>query len=206
MGAMGVASLLVSIALAGCATKPDKAPAPKPSARSAPSSPASAPVEEASPKKKSPPRKSASAKAAPSAAQPPAEKSPPVGKAERNFLRPATGDVIAKFNGRANKGVDFAGAKGDPVYASRDGKVVYAAATLRGYGQLVMIKHDAHYVTAYAHNSQLLVKEGQSVKRGQMIARMGNTETDRVKLHFELRRDGSAVDPMGYFGGGERAD
>jgi lipoprotein NlpD len=200
---VGIASLLLTIALVGCASKPGRAPASKSAARSAPSA-ASAPAEDAQPKKK--PKKTASAKAAPPAAQAPAEKSPPVGKAERNFLRPATGSVIAQFNGRANKGVDFAGSKGDPVYASRDGKVVYAAATLRGYGQLVMIKHDAHYVTAYAHNSQLLVKEGQSVKRGQMIARMGSTETDRVKLHFELRRDGSAVDPMSYFGSGERSD
>jgi lipoprotein NlpD len=118
--------------------------------------------------------------------------------AERIFLRPAAGAVLARFDGRANKGVDFAGSMGDQVVAARAGQVVYAAQGPRGYGQLVMIKHDATYVTAYAHNSQLLVKEGQSVKRGQAIARMGSTDTDRVKLHFEVRRGGSAVDPLRY--------
>ncbi|MGJ7509644.1 M23 family metallopeptidase [Variovorax sp. GT1P44] len=126
-------------------------------------------------------------------------------KADRNFLKPAGGAVIARFDGRRNKGVDFAGGKGDPVYAARDGRVVYSAAGPRGYGQLVMIKHDASYVTAYAHNSQLLVKEGQSVKRGQVIARMGSTESDRVKLHFELRKNGNAVDPLQYLESGEAA-
>jgi lipoprotein NlpD len=77
--------------------------------------------------------------------------------------------------------------------------VVYASAGLRGYGRMVMIKHDATYLTAYAHNSELLVKEGAAVKRGQVIALMGDTEADRVKLHFELRRNGNAVDPTGYF-------
>lgn len=129
-----------------------------------------------------------------------------VGKADKNFLRPSTGTVIARFDGRANKGLDFTGSKGDPVYASREGRVVYASGGLRGYGQLILVKHDAHYVTAYAHNSQLLVKEGQAVKRGQLIARMGSTDADRVKLHFELRRNGSAVDPMPYFASGQPSE
>jgi lipoprotein NlpD len=120
-------------------------------------------------------------------------------KAERNFLRPSTGTVIQRFDGRNSKGLDFAGSEGDPVIAARDGKVVYSAVGPRGYGQLIMVKHDAIFVTAYAHNSKLLVKEGQSVKRGQVIARMGRTEADRVKLHFELRRNGNAVDPVPYF-------
>jgi len=122
-----------------------------------------------------------------------------VAKADRNFLRPASGAVVARFDGRGNKGVDFAGSKGDPVHAARDGKVVYSAVGPRGYGQLIMIKHDSAYVSAYAHNSQLLVKEGQSVKRGQVIARMGDSEANRVKLHFELRKNGNAVDPALYF-------
>ena len=122
-----------------------------------------------------------------------------VAKADRNFLRPASGTVISRFDGRGNKGVDFAGSNGDPVHAARDGKVVYSAVGPRGYGQLIMIKHDSVYVSAYAHNSQLLVKEGQSVKRGQAIARMGDTEANRVKLHFELRKNGNAVDPALYF-------
>jgi lipoprotein NlpD len=129
-------------------------------------------------------------------ARPPAEA---VAKADRTFLRPARGAIIQGYDGRNNKGIDFAGARGDPVYAARDGKVVYASDGLRGYGQMVMIRHDATYLTAYAHNSELLVKEGAAVKRGQVIALMGNTETDRVKLHFELRRNGNAVDPAGYF-------
>ncbi|MDL9997949.1 M23 family metallopeptidase [Variovorax sp. J22P240] len=143
---------------------------------------------------------STSKKAAKSASRAkPADPQPAaVAKADRNFLRPVSGAVVARFDGRGNKGVDFAGSKGDPVHAARDGKVVYSAVGPRGYGQLIMIKHDAAYVTAYAHNSQLLVKEGQSVKRGQMIARMGDTEASRVKLHFELRKNGNAVDPVLY--------
>ncbi|MDM0024780.1 murein hydrolase activator EnvC family protein [Variovorax saccharolyticus] len=120
-------------------------------------------------------------------------------KPDRSYQRPASGAVVSRFDGRSNKGVDFAGAKGDPVRAAGDGKVVFAAATLRGYGRLVMIKHDATYMSAYAHNSELLVKEGQAVKRGQVIARMGDTESATVKLHFELRRNGSAIDPMPFF-------
>ena len=122
-----------------------------------------------------------------------------VARAARTLLRPASGTVVARFDGRVNKGVDFAGSKGDPVHAARDGKVVYSAVGPRGYGQLIMIKHDSAYVSAYAHNSQLLVKEGQSVKRGQVIARMGDSEANRVKLHFELRKNGNAVDPALYF-------
>lgn len=216
-GALGLSALALSLALAGCASKPPPARASKPAAKSSPSASSSADSEprasaketwepaKASPstKKKPPPKKSASAKAEP---PPRAEKQPPVTAAERNFRRPAAGEVIAKFDGRGNKGLDFGGAQGDPVYASREGKVVYSAGGLRGYGQLIMIKHDARYVTAYAHNSQLLVKEGQSVKRGQVIARMGSTDTNRVKLHFELRRNGTAVDPAPYFASGEGAD
>jgi lipoprotein NlpD len=120
----------------------------------------------------------------------------------KNLRRPAAGPIIRRFDGSSNKGVDFAGAAGDPVYAARDGQVVFASSALRGYGQLVMIKHDATYVTAYAHNSKVLVKEGQAVKRGQEIARMGNSDADRVKLHFEVRQNGKAVDPAVYLGNG----
>lgn len=123
-------------------------------------------------------------------------------KVDRSFLRPVNGTVLARFDGASNKGVDFGGTKGDPVRAAGDGKVVFAAATLRGYGRLVMIKHDATYMSAYAHNSELLVKEGQTVKRGQLIARMGNTESTSVKLHFELRKNGNAVDPMPFLSAG----
>ncbi|MGL5631615.1 MAG: peptidoglycan DD-metalloendopeptidase family protein [Azovibrio sp.] len=107
---------------------------------------------------------------------------------------PATGKVTGKF--QQTKGVDIAGKAGDPVLASADGKVVYSGSGLRGYGQLVIIKHDATFLSAYAHNQKILVKEGQSVKRGQKIAEMGSTDSDSVKLHFEIRRQGKPVEPL----------
>ena len=85
---------------------------------------------------------------------------------------------------------------GQPVTAAAAGKVVYAGSALQGYGQLLLIKHNETYVTAYGHNRKLLVQEGQSVRAGEPIAEMGSSGTDRVKLHFEIRRDGKAVDPM----------
>jgi lipoprotein NlpD len=115
------------------------------------------------------------------------------------LLRPVSGPVIARFDGRSHKGMIFAGAQGDPVQAARAGQVVYSDLGPRGYGQVIMIKHDPIFLTVYAHNSQLLVKKGQTVKKGQLIARMGRTEADRVKLRFELRRNGTAVDPAQHF-------
>ncbi len=113
---------------------------------------------------------------------------------------PASGPVIEGFssNGSLNKGIDIAGELGQPVLAASDGSVVYAGSGLRGYGELVIIKHNDTYVSAYGHNRRLLVKEGQRVKAGQQIAEMGSTDTDRVKLHFEIRRQGKPVDPMQY--------
>jgi lipoprotein NlpD len=183
-----LASGVLSVVLAGCATKPPPAPPAKKTASARP-----APAARNEPSRPAPERRPRSSEPAP------APPSAPVAKADRNFLRPSAGTVIKRFDGRNSKGVDFAGSEGDPVIAARDGKVVYATVGPRGYGQLVMVKHDATYVTAYAHNSKLLVKEGQSVKRGQVIAHMGRTEADRVKLHFELRRNGNAVDPAPYF-------
>lgn len=107
---------------------------------------------------------------------------------------PATGKITGKF--QQTKGVDIAGKAGDPVLAAADGKVVYSGSGLRGYGQLVIIKHDATFLSAYAHNQKILVKEGQSVKRGQKIAEMGSTDSDGVKLHFEIRRQGKPVEPL----------
>jgi len=115
-----------------------------------------------------------------------------------NWAWPASGKSIAGFNEATNKGVDIAGKSGDPVLAAADGKVVYSGSGLRGYGKLVIIKHDATFLSAYAHNSNILVKEGQAVTRGQKIAEMGNTDTDQVKLHFEIRRQGKPVDPTQY--------
>ena len=111
---------------------------------------------------------------------------------------PARGSVVGSFDEVKNKGLDIAGALGDPVLAAADGRVVYVGAGLRGYGNLIIVKHNATYLTAYAHNQTLLVKEDQTVRRGQKIAEMGSSDADRVKLHFEVRRQGKPVDPARY--------
>ena len=105
------------------------------------------------------------------------------------------GKLIAMFTD-ANKGVDISGGKGTPILASAPGKVVYSGAGLRGYGRLVIIKHNATWLSAYAHNEKILVGEGEEVKRGQKIAEMGSSDADQVKLHFEIRKQGKPVDPM----------
>jgi len=112
------------------------------------------------------------------------------------FTWPAAGNLIAVFDDLKNKGIDIAGKMGEPVFAAADGRVVYAGSGLRGYGNLVIVKHANNYLTAYAHNQNLLVKEDQSVKRGQKIAEMGNTDSDIVKLHFEIRKQGKPADPV----------
>ena len=114
------------------------------------------------------------------------------------FVWPGTGAVIAGFDEAKNKGLDLGGKAGDPVVAAADGRVVYAGAGLRGYGNLIIIKHNNTFLTAYAHNKKLLVKEDQNVKKGQEIAEMGSSDADRVKLHFEIRRSGKPVDPARY--------
>ena len=111
---------------------------------------------------------------------------------------PAGGKVMAGFNDTSSKGIDLSGKPGDPVYAAAAGKVVYAGTGLRGYGKLLIVKHDNAYLSAYAHNQQLLVKEGQSVSKGQKIAELGDTDSDRPKLHFEIRKQGKPVDPARY--------
>ena len=115
-----------------------------------------------------------------------------------SFQGPTRGNVLAGFDEVKNKGIDIAGKAGDPVLAAADGKVVYAGSGLRGYGNLVILKHNNTYLTAYAHNQSLLVKEDQAIKRGQKIAEMGNSDADQVKLHFEIRRQGKPVDPAKY--------
>ena len=115
-----------------------------------------------------------------------------------SFQWPTRGNVLAGFDEVKNKGIDIAGKAGDPVLAAADGKVVYAGSGLRGYGNLVILKHNNTYLTAYAHNQSLLVKEDQTIKRGQKIAEMGNSDADQVKLHFEIRRQGKPVDPAKY--------
>ncbi|RLT92621.1 peptidoglycan DD-metalloendopeptidase family protein [Ketobacter sp.] len=113
---------------------------------------------------------------------------------------PTSGPVIETFSlqGRVNKGIDLAGKQGEPVFAAADGKVVYSGTGLVGYGNLIIIKHNDSYLSAYAHNSRLLLKEGESAKAGQKIAEIGSTGTNRDKLHFEIRRDGKPVNPISY--------
>ena len=105
------------------------------------------------------------------------------------------GKIVAMFTD-ANKGVDISGTKGTPIHAAASGKVVYSGAGLRGYGRLVIIKHNATWLSAYAHNEKILVAEGENVKKGQKIAEMGSSDADQVKLHFEIRKQGKPVDPM----------
>jgi len=114
------------------------------------------------------------------------------------WIWPAQGVLLAGFDEAKNKGLDIGGKAGDSVLAAGDGRVVYAGAGLRGYGQLIILKHNNTYLTAYAHNQTLLVKEDQSVQKGQKIAEMGSSDADRVKLHFEIRRQGKPVDPSRY--------
>jgi len=120
------------------------------------------------------------------------------GDEDLDWAWPAAGKVIAPFSDSGNKGVDIAGQSGDSVTAAGAGKVVYVGAGLRGYGNLVIIKHNSSFLSAYAHNQKILVKEGQAVKRGQEIALLGDSDADRPKLHFEIRRQGKPVDPLKY--------
>jgi lipoprotein NlpD len=128
---------------------------------------------------------------------PPPPTPPPQAAADPGFAFswPASGQVIGNFDEVKNKGLDIAGQAGDPILAAADGQVVYAGAGLRGYGNLIILKHNNTFLTAYAHNQALLVKEDQQVRKGQKIAEMGKTDADRVKLHFEIRRQGKPVDP-----------
>jgi lipoprotein NlpD len=133
-----------------------------------------------------------SAVATPSAMPPALE-----GGDELSFAWPSHGNVISYFDeNKTLKGLDIGGKTGDAVLAAADGKVVYAGNGLRGYGNLVILKHNNTYLSAYAHNQTLLVKEDQSVKRGQKIAEMGSTDSEQVNLHFEIRKLGKPVDPL----------
>ncbi len=116
------------------------------------------------------------------------------------WLWPASGTLVSRFssNTSLNKGIDIAGQLGQSIVATADGSVVYAGSGLRGYGELVIIKHNDTFISAYGHNRRLLVNEGQTVKAGQKIAEMGSTGTDQVKVHFEIRRQGKPVDPLQY--------
>ena len=121
----------------------------------------------------------------------------PVGD-EINWSWPTQGKVIAGFSEGVNKGLDIGGSTGQAIKAAASGKVIYSGSDLRGYGKLVIIKHNKTYLSVYAHNSKILVKEGQIVAEGQKIAEMGNTDSPNTKLHFEIRRQGKSVDPAKY--------
>jgi lipoprotein NlpD len=125
----------------------------------------------------------------------PAPQQPSANDEGLGFIWPANGSLIAGFDEAKNKGLDISGKAGDAVLAAADGQVVYAGAGLRGYGNLIILKHNNTFLTAYAHNQALSVKEDQKVRKGQKIAEMGNSDADRVKLHFEIRRQGKPVDP-----------
>ena len=132
----------------------------------------------------------------PTPAAPPSSVASASSEEEITWMWPATGQVLSGFDeGRNVKGLAIGGKAGDPVLAAADGRVVYAGAGLRGYGNLVIVKHNATFLTAYAHNQSLLVKEDQAVRKGQKIAEMGSSDAERVQLHFEIRRMGKPVDP-----------
>ena len=120
-------------------------------------------------------------------------------KATANKVRTLKGGkVLAGFSEPNNKGLDIAGKPGDPVLAAASGRVMYTGTGIRGYGKLIVIKHDNNFNSVYAHNREILVKEGQNVTRGQRIAELGDTDADTPKLHFEIRKSGKPVDPAKY--------
>lgn len=136
----------------------------------------------------------------PASASPPPPAASSSGDGPIDWSWPAPGKLIAGFSdagsAETNKGIDIAGKTGDPVAAAASGKVVYVGNGLRGYGNLVIVRHNAAFLSAYAHNSRILVKEGQEVARGQKIAELGNSDADQPKLHFEVRHQGKPVDPL----------
>ncbi len=124
-----------------------------------------------------------------------AEAKAPPGADVPNFSWPVKGKIIERFEGKS-RGIAIAANEGDPVTAAAAGNVIYAGSGIRGYGHLLIIKHNDDFLSVYAHNSNLLVKQGDAVKAGQKIAEVGRTDTDRAKLHFEIRRQGTSIDPM----------
>ena len=120
-------------------------------------------------------------------------------EAPGSWLWPVTGTVIASYNPAVGrKGIDIAGAEGSAIKATASGRVVYSGTGLRGYGEMLIVKHSDDYLSAYAHNRRIVVKEGESVTQGQKIAELGNSGTDKFMLHFEIRRQGQPVDPRQY--------
>jgi lipoprotein NlpD len=183
-------------ALAQLERQPTVAAAPPPatapsSPTTAPSSPTTAPSSPATA-----PASANIAKATPPTSRTESARVPEIDDGRLDWAWPTSGKVIAGFSEGSNlKGIDIAGRAGQPVLASAAGRVVYAGAGLRGYGKLVIVKHNNTYLSAYAHNREILVKEGQQVSKGQKIGEMGDTDADQVKLHFEIRRLGKPIDP-----------
>lgn len=208
---LGIGAILCALVVA-CGTSPQESPRPRATssttssrADSASSSSGTASSEAATSKpsakrqaKGKGQTRSAVAGKSGSSNAPKVAASPAPGAAAGTFLWPASGQVSAQFNGGTNKGIDIRGNPGDPVVAAAKGRVVYVGSSLRGYGNLVMVKHDKDLMTAYAHNRKILVRENQQVQAGQQIAEMGSTDSNATRLHFELRRGGNAVDPMPY--------
>lgn len=129
----------------------------------------------------------------------PVRRAPPATAGQLSWLWPMRGELLERYSTNGpNKGIDIAGTKGQPILAAEAGQVVYQGSGLRGYGQLIIIKHNADFLSAYAHCDKIYVKEGNVIKRGQRIADVGSSGTDRVKLHFEVRYRGAPVDPQDY--------
>jgi lipoprotein NlpD len=132
----------------------------------------------------------------------PAQPAPPAAEAPDGdaieFIWPARGKIVARFAEPTSKGVDISGKPGDPVVAAASGRVIYIGTGIRGYGKLIVIKHDNNFNSVYAHNREILVKQDQTVTRGQQIAELGDTDADSPKLHFEIRKSGKPVDPVKY--------
>lgn len=131
----------------------------------------------------------------------PKEASPGVLEDKIDWQWPAKGKLENLFNeAQGQKGIDIVGSLGQEIKAAGSGKVIYSGEDLKGYGKLVIIKHNNSYLSVYAHNKELLVKEGQVITKGQKIATMGDSGTDKVKLHFEIRKQGQSVDPASFLG------
>jgi lipoprotein NlpD len=183
-------------------SKQKKAPVSKPKPEQKP-----APKPEPKPKPKPKPKPEPKPEPKPTVSRRPDKSSPLTGQSQTvsnvNWRWPHVGTVIAGYStsGKVNKGIDIAGKAGDSVRAAASGNVVYAGSGLLGYGNLIIVNHNEHYLSAYAHNRKILVQEGEDVKAGQVIAELGNSGTDRPKLHFEIRKNGNPVDPAHYLPG-----
>ena len=140
----------------------------------------------------------------PSAPAPPAQQKAPEAPASNAtslldgvaFGWPSAGSILENFDQTSSKGLALGGKAGDIVRAAADGRVIFSGAGPRGYGNLIIVKHQNELLSVYAHNRSLAVKEGESVKRGQKIAELGNSGTDKPKLHFEIRQQGKPIDPL----------